>query len=170
MSITFLWYNSLIYIKIFIEKGVKIMETNLNKLSDDLYNLLLLLHKKVINPDETMKNLSMPSSHFKVIFYLKKKGTSSVSDICNSLTISRPNMTPIIDKLISDGMVHRYNDTKDRRIVRVELTNKAHEFVREQEDRMKKILSNKISTLNANDLESLKYNVEEIINILMKIE
>lgn len=169
MSITFLWYNSLIYIKIFIEKGVKIMETNLNKLSDDLYNLLILLHKKIINPDEAMKNLSIPTSHFKVIFYLKKRGTSSVSDICNSLTISRPNMTPIIDKLIFDGMVHRYTDEKDRRVVRVELTPKAHEFVREQEDSMKKILTNKICTLNTNDLESLKYNVEEIIDILMKL-
>lgn len=146
------------------------IETNLNKLSDELYNLLLILHKKVINPDETMKNFSMPPSHFKVILYLKRKGTSSVSDIGKSLTISRPNMTPIIDKLISDGMVHRYNDTNDRRIIRVELTDKAHEFVKEQEDTMKKILTNKISTLNPNDLESLKYNVEEIINILMKIE
>lgn len=147
------------------------MSTNqLNKLSGNLYNLMLYLHNKILHPHEAMKNLPIPPSHVKVIIYLAHTGTSSISEIAKNLSISKPNMTPIIDKLINEGMINRYNDPNDRRVLRIELTDKAYQFIKKQEEVIKNNLAKKISSLNSEDLEALSEHVMEITDIILKIE
>lgn len=147
------------------------MSTNqLNKLSGDLYNLMIYLHNKIFHPNDTMKNLCIPPSHVKVIIYLKRRGTSSISEISKNLAISRPNMTPIIDKLINEDMINRYNDPNDRRVLRVELTDKAYKFIKEQEEAIKNNLVKKIASLTTEDLKALDEHVTGITEIILKIE
>lgn len=142
----------------------------LNKLSGDLYDLMLCLHNKVFHPHAAMKNACIPPSHMKVIIYLARMGTSSISEVAKNLIISKPNMTPIIDKLISEGMINRYPDPNDRRVLRIELTDKANEFIKKQEQAIKNNLAEKISSLNSEDLEALGKHVTGITEIISKIE
>lgn len=147
------------------------MDNNqLNKLSGDLYNLMLYLHNKIFHPNDIAKNLPIPHSHFRVIIYLARMGTSSISEVAKKLAISKPNMTPIIDKLINEGMVNRYNDENDRRILRIELTDKAYGFIKEQEEIMKINLAKRISSLTDEDLKSLGEHVVGITKIISKLE
>ena len=119
------------------------MSTNqLHKLSGDLYNLTLNLHNKILHPNEVIKNLPIPPSHIKVIIYLARKGTSSISETAKNSNV-KPNMTPIIDKLITEGLINRYNDPNDRRILRIELTDKGYEFIKKQEEMIKNNLAKK---------------------------
>ncbi|EJO5346940.1 MarR family transcriptional regulator [Clostridium botulinum] len=144
-------------------------DTELNNISKDLYDLLLNLHKKLLNPDELMKNFSIPPSHIKVILYIKHNGSCSISKIAKDLLISKPNMTPIIDKLISENLAKRYPDSKDRRIIRIELTQKGIEFIKDMENLVKDVLTEKLTTLNSSDLDYLKEHIIGIKNILLKI-
>jgi len=143
---------------------------DLGNLSKDLYNLSFYLHSKIFNPNEIMKNISIPPSHFKTIMYLKHKGSSSISETGKHLAISKPNMTPIIDKLIDENMINRYNDPNDRRIIRIELTDKAHKFLKNQEEIIKSNLAKKISSLDEKDLESLNDNIKNITQIILKVK
>lgn len=143
---------------------------DINKLSGDLYNLMLHLHNKFFNPSEMTKNLPMPHSHMKVIIYLARHGTCSISETAKNLTISKPNMTPIIDKLIAEGMINRYNDPNDRRVLRIELTDKAYKFIKIQEGIIKDNLAKKISSLDSKDLEVLNTHVRGITDIILKVD
>ncbi|MCR1934155.1 MarR family winged helix-turn-helix transcriptional regulator [Clostridium tepidum] len=142
----------------------------LNEISQDLYDLLLNLHKKLLNPDELKRNFPLPPSHGKVIIYLKHNGNSSISKIAKDLLISKPNMTPIIDKLISENMVIRYTDPKDRRIIRVELTEKGTAFIKDQENLIKSSLTEKISNLPIDDLKYLSDHIVHLNDIILKIK
>ncbi|EOR19930.1 MULTISPECIES: MarR family transcriptional regulator [Clostridium] len=136
------------------------------EISDNLFNLMIQFHNKLMNPNEMTKRVSIPPSHMKVIFYLSRKKFMSVSDVAKCLDISKPNMTPIIDKLISEGYVYRYTNPDDRRKLNIELTEKAYEFLKERENAMKSILLEKISSLddeNLNKLNSLVKDLNEII-------
>ena len=105
-------------------------EKNLTKISEDFFVLMMLLHKKVVKLEDFMKSMAMPPSHVKVVFYLAHNGPSSVSSIARDLCISKPNMTPIIDKLLECGYVTRYEDPKDRRVIRIEVTEKARKSLK----------------------------------------
>jgi len=142
---------------------------NLTKISDDLFTLILQFHKKVIKPEEFVKSLPVPPSHVKVICYLSHAGSSSVSEIAKDLSISRPNMTPIIDKLIEDGYVIRYEDPNDRRVLRIEITDKSRELFEFRKQLAKRLLEEKMSTLTQEDLESLGSIVKQFSNIIDKL-
>ncbi|NFV11854.1 MarR family transcriptional regulator [Clostridium sporogenes] len=141
----------------------------LDEISQDLYDLLLKLNKKLLNPDELKRNFPLPPSHVKVIIYLKHNGNCSISKIAKDLLISKPNMTPIIDKLISENMVTRYTDSRDRRIIRVELTEKGTYFIKTQEKLIKALLAEKISNLPVDDLKYLSDHIVHIKDIILKI-
>ncbi|WP_409069941.1 MarR family winged helix-turn-helix transcriptional regulator [Clostridium sp. FAM 1755] len=141
----------------------------LDEISQDLYDLLLKLNKKLLNPDELKRNFPLPPSHVKVIIYLKHNGNCSISKIAKDLLISKPNMTPIIDKLISENMVTRYTDSRDRRIIRVELTEKGTIFIKDQEKLIKALLAEKISSLPIDDLKYLSDHIVHIKDIILKI-
>jgi len=144
-------------------------EKNLTKLSEDFFLLMMVLHKKIIKLEDFMKNTVVPPSHVKVVFYLAQNGPSSVSSIARDLCISKPNMTPIIDKLLECGYVNRYEDPKDRRVIRIEITEKAHEVFKIKKDLMKSFLKEKLSVLPDEDLISLSGAISEFKRVMAKI-
>ncbi|MGL5256911.1 MAG: MarR family winged helix-turn-helix transcriptional regulator [Proteocatella sp.] len=144
-------------------------EKNIKNLSEQFFQLIMQLHKKVLKPEEFMKGLPIPPSHAKVIFYLSHKGSTPVSVIAKELLISKPNMTPIIDKLFEEGYVNRYEDSKDRRILRVEVTEKAKDILKLKKELAVKSLISKLSELEDEDIYNLNNNLESICNILKKL-
>lgn len=143
---------------------------NLNGASEELYTLLLCLNRKVFSHDDVIKRLSIPPSHAKVIFHLHHNEESSVSEIAKHLSISKSNMTPIIDKLIQENLVERFNDPNDRRVIRVRVTKKGLNFCAEQKEKAKMQLKEKISSLSSYDLSRIEEITKELNFILSKID
>lgn len=143
---------------------------DLTKVSDELFHLLMQLNSKVFNHDKMVKCSPLPPSHVKVIFYLFNNGSSSISDIASMLAISKPNMTPIIDKLIKEDLVYRKEDPNDRRKIRIDLTEKAHNLALEHKNRLKESLLSKISTLSEEDLFKMSDLVSQLTNIIIKLD
>lgn len=139
-------------------------------LSEEFFKLLMQIHKKIIKPDEFMKGLSIPPSHGKVIFYLAQKGPSSVSNIAKALCISKPNMTPIIDKLLEEGFVTRSEDPNDRRILRIEITQKAMDIFKTKRHLAIASLQATLSTLEEEDQNTLKEILPKFNDIISKLE
>lgn len=142
---------------------------NLNNISDDLYMLLLSLNKRIFNHEELVKGCQLPASHVKALFYLIHNGPRAISQIGNDLSISKPNMTPIIDKLVSEGFINRFQDPNDRRVIRVEPTEVAFKFLKEQEKKIKARLLERISPLSDEDLEELDKCISSLQKLLLKM-
>ena len=143
---------------------------DINNISSDLLELVFLLSARIFNPSQMAKGMPIPHSHMKVIFHLMMSGPCPVSKIANDLIISKPNMTPIIDNLISEGYVNRYNDPNDRRVIMIEVTEKAHAFFNENRLKLKNLLFEKISVLGNDDLEKLRALLPEFSKVIEKIK
>ncbi len=142
----------------------------LNEISNDMFYLLIFLNSRLINRNLMLKGLTVPPSNMKVIFYLIMHGSCPVSKIANDLVISKPNMTPIIDNLLAEGYVNRYDDPNDRRIIIIEPTQKARDFVVQKKRESKELLSEKLSSLSDNDLLFLKDVLPKLAAVMSKIK
>jgi DNA-binding MarR family transcriptional regulator len=144
-----------------------------NEISDAIMLFMGVFNKAVLSPSEMARDLPVGPSHIKTIFYLIRKGSTPISQVAKDLGISKPNMTPIIDKLVSEGYVNRFNDPNDRRIINVEATTKAselHEMHKENlRANMRSAISSKISTLQNEDLIELDESLKKITTILNKL-
>lgn len=156
---------------------------NLFKVADSLINFLWLIQNNILRENDFTKNfhnptdgtegcladLSIPPSHAKVIFYLADSNSSPISQIADKLNISKSNMTPIIDNLINYGLVDRYPDPNDRRILRVELTSKAYDLLDAFRISICNAFVDKISSLSDDEVITLDKCISDLIAILKKL-
>ena len=157
---------------------------NLLKVSESLVEFLWIIQNNMIKMPDIPKaleiaqschskccsDLSIPPSHIRVIFYLVHYNSSPISQIADSLGISKPNMTPIIDNLINCGLVNRYNDPNDRRILRIELTKKAFDLLNDFRIAFCNLFKEKISILSDDDVITLDNSISNLITILKKLK
>ena len=141
---------------------------NLNDLSENLYILLLSLNRHIFNPHTLTKKFNVPHSHIKVLFYLIHHGPTSISKMAKELCISKPNMTPVIDKLVEDGLVTRDYDPNDRRVILIQSTDKALDFLKEGKEYIKEDIREKLSTLYNNDINIISNSLDDLLAIINK--
>ena len=111
--------------------------------------------------------------------FLELKGLSAFIDDTQSYTISElsnlvhlplPNMTSIINRLAKKGIVKRRRDTKDRRVVRVSLTDKGKKMRFEFMKRRVREVENSLGMLSEKDQKALFSALEKATRIFQKIK
>jgi DNA-binding MarR family transcriptional regulator len=157
---------------------------DLPKIADSFLDFLWLTRDNVFNLNDLTKissfcpksikdcieDCSIPPSHVKVILYLTESNSSPISQIAANLGISKSNMTPIIDNLIRYDLVNRYNDPKDRRILRVELTEKAYELFEFIRSSIKNLCIEKLNRLSNEELIILDSSIANLSGIMKKLK
>lgn len=159
-------------------------DENLINLSKDFLHFLWIIKNNMFSEENLIKKFPyniekeldkyiekypMPPSHIKVLYYLHENNKCSVSQIAKSLNISKPNMTPIIDRLIGYELVSRYTDSNDRRILRIELTSKAIKIFECLKDTLVDNVCSHLSHLSDEDLKTLKDSINNISIIVKKL-
>lgn len=84
------------------------------------FDVLPLIRKKLLRMEEAQSDQTLPLSHIQVLSMLRK-GPMSATEISRRLGIAKPNITPMVDRLIADGFVARERSKLDRRVVNIAL-------------------------------------------------
>lgn len=72
--------------------------------------------------------LDLTMQQMKVIMMLEYRGELPVSALADSLNVSLPNMTGIIDRLVQNELVERVPSPHDRRVILLRSTPKSKEI------------------------------------------
>lgn len=97
----------------------------LNELLVDLFNYILLIEEKNLR-DQGVK-LSMTEVH--ILEAIQKSESNMMSAIAKRLMVTQGTLTVSTSKLVKKGYVERVKDEKDKRIVRLTLTDKAESVI-----------------------------------------
>jgi DNA-binding MarR family transcriptional regulator len=100
---------------------------------------------------------------------LKRHGTLSMSDIGKCLSMPKPHITVIVDRLIEEGYVVRQNDSNDRRIINISLTDKGFIDFEDIKQALSETLKSKLVLLNDQELEQLSEASQKMKDILISI-
>ena len=69
-------------------------------------------------------SVHLTMSQLKILFALRLHGAAGGQELAQMMGVSLATMTGIIDRLVASGHVTRGEDPKDRRVRRIELTDK----------------------------------------------
>jgi len=72
--------------------------------------------------------LGIIPSHFHVLKKIQPGETLTLSEVSSRVRMENSNVTSIIDHLAGKGIVERYRDADDRRVVRVRLTSEGRSY------------------------------------------
>ena len=92
-----------------------------------------------------------------------------MSDIGKHLSMPKPHVTVIVDKLIDEGYVERQNDPNDRRIINILLTEKGKEDFEAMKQAISENLKEKLSLLNEEEQQRLSMASQSVKEILLTI-
>lgn len=139
----------------------------IDSIADNLISVHPLLYKSIYKPMKHQSSIT-PGGMF-VLGSLKRNGTLSMSDIGKCLSMPKPHITVIVDKLIEEGYVERQSDPKDRRVVNIMLTEKGLADFESIKLAISENLKVKLSLLNDEELEILSVASQQVKEILISI-
>jgi len=137
---------------------------------DSVVENLISIHpllSKAFNRSMRSKTNLNPGSLF-VLGVLSRNGILSMSEIGCKLSMPKPHITGLVDKLVAEDLVERLYDPKDRRIVNVHITEKGISDFNAIKLEISKELRIKLQKLDVETLETLAMASKQVKDILIK--
>ena len=141
--------------------------------SESLIRLKFLVSTQFLKPMREIERErnEFPPGYMHVLGWLRSKEVPvSMTDLAGDSCISKPNLTTMVDRLCADGLVERSADVNDRRIVNVALTKKGMDFLHRHKAEAARFIEGRLSLLDDLELERLKHALDDLSDILDRIE
>lgn len=151
-------------------KGGTFLENNSRKISDiyfDLFEIMMTYNHKLWRTAA----LPLPLNHFAVMYYLfeKEDTFATVTELANHLSISKQQMSPIIDKLVKKEFIKKSCLSKDRRYSQISLSEKGRNFLKEHQKSQRLIFMKNTTDLSNSDTEKFDESVKIVKKMMAKI-
>ncbi|MDR3651653.1 MAG: MarR family transcriptional regulator [Paludibacter sp.] len=140
---------------------------SIDSVIENLISIHPLLTKSFSKSIRSKTNLN-PGSLY-VLGVLSVYDMLSMSEIGCKLSMPKPHVTSLIDKLIMEKMVERLFDPKDRRIINVRITNKGKDDFNTIKLEISQEIRQKLEKLDADKIELLSISSQHVKEILMEI-
>ncbi|WP_028399574.1 MarR family winged helix-turn-helix transcriptional regulator [Ectobacillus panaciterrae] len=134
-----------------------------------LLSLVPLFYRKFMLPGDAVIHKNIPQSHTQILLLLHDAGTLTVSEIGSRLAISRPNMTPLLNKLIEEDFIKRHYSKKDRRVILISLTDEGEVFIKQYKQFILDKLRENLDALSEEELKQLSSSLETLQAIVAKV-
>lgn len=136
------------------------------ELIDHIFQFMPVMHKKIF------KNIKHNNSiqKMRLVDIISDEDGKPMKCYANKLMISKPNMTKLVNKLIEEDLVERRSDEKDRRLIKLYVTEVGKEYVRVQREEVKKKLANVVDVLSQEDKDKLIQSLSDAQDILNKLK
>ena len=141
----------------------------IDKVAQNMFHALPLLKKRLLHMDLVQAEHGIPLSHVQVLAMLQDSGTMSVSEISRRLGIAKPNITPLVDRLLEAGLVDRQRDQNDRRVVNIVILNAGSEKLAAIRKTIAGQVQQQVEKLSVSEFKELSDALESITRILSEI-
>jgi|WetSurMetagenome_2_1015567.scaffolds.fasta_scaffold941583_1 DNA-binding MarR family transcriptional regulator len=90
------------------------------------------------------------------------KGGLTMNELSKAVSLEISTMTRMVDQLVEKGLVQRENDAKDRRVVRVALTEAGRKLRKRLEDALQSFYSNSLENIQVEKRENIISQLQQI--------
>ncbi|BFH15102.1 MarR family transcriptional regulator [Paenibacillus melissococcoides] len=109
-----------------------------------------------------VKELGLTIAQYSLLNVIERQGPGKVSMLAEQLGVTSSAVTVMIDRLVDSGLVDRFPDKSDRRVVLVSITEAGLQLLRQAQDRSRRTLTAYLSLLEEDDLEQLVHLSEKL--------
>ena len=141
-------------------------ESIVDRITENLFAALPIFRKRLLHIDVIQREYNIPLSHVQVLALLQDHGSLTVSEISRRLGIAKPNITPLVDRLIETGMVERRRNETDHRRVNITIRPLGAEKLAQIRAKMLELVGDWARRLSAADLTTLNESLANVTRIL----
>jgi DNA-binding MarR family transcriptional regulator len=134
-------------------------------LAADLYALVMHLHKDC-NPDllEAVGTLELSLTQIKLLHHLDAPGSElTLKQGAEAVHVSLPAASRLVEDLVSRGFIERHEDSEDRRMKRIQLTDHGRKVIARLNEARLIGLERFVGTLNASERRALTQLLSKLL-------
>ena len=113
-----------------------------------------------------MKEKGVPLTMYEVhlLENVSKIENNTIGNIADAMLVTKGTLSVNASRLIKKGYLTKYVDKDDRRVVRVEITDKARDILKIHDEFHENLIDRALEDLNLSDNEVLNKSFESILN------
>jgi DNA-binding MarR family transcriptional regulator len=138
----------------------------LDAVINDAYRAMHLLRHELVGRSER----NLVHHHLAILSILAQTDGMSSTDIATKLSLTKPQITQFIARLVDEHAVTRASDSKDRRRVLISITPTGHVILSKYLAVVRDSMRKKLGKLNAADIENLSRALRSINSLADKLE
>jgi DNA-binding MarR family transcriptional regulator len=116
-----------------------------------------------------LKEEEVSLAQYYTLHLIKADSCVRMRDIRDNLCVSAPYATSIIDKLVKNGFIERYRGKDDRRVVRVQLTEKGKILMRDLNSKKAQFYTKLLKDMNRRDKKTMSDGLSLLVSSLSRI-
>lgn len=132
-------------------------------------NFFTEFFNRVIKDSGKIDGFDFSISQFKAMAAFREDREYRMSELSKHASVTMPTMTEMVDKLEQDGLAERIRDLRDRRVIKVRLTEKGKRLRRQFMDKRRNELKNILSALSREDREELRNALARAYGVLQRV-
>lgn len=131
-----------------------------------LNNALLRVARAVLLRNDASAPLAdMPLAQIRCLNAVAKKEGRKMQDLANELDIKLPAMSQIVDRLVRRAMIERRADPRDRRVVRIHLTEEARQLLAQTQQVREQRLAQAVARLDTDIVDRLIDDLTQLAEV-----
>jgi DNA-binding MarR family transcriptional regulator len=133
----------------------------INKTAEDILTAYWLLGTLFRKEDIDYSDSELTRSHYELLYLLLGNNTAwgkvtlTMSEIAKALSLSKPYVTALVDRLIAKEFITRSADHADRRIIKITMTGKGLQETLKNQRSVQNSIALKIAKLSKEELQQL---------------
>ncbi len=144
--------------------------SHLENVADDFFALLSDMRDGFMRPLEQKRRCQLGHVQHFAVSVLCRKGSLSMSALAQEMQISKQQLTPLVYKLINQGLLTKKKDPADRRVVRIEITEQGRNMFRELFAEIKQDFVARLKILPDEEIDELGRALKRIREVLGDME
>ena len=104
-----------------------------------------------------------------LIYLLKNKNQNTARDVVDKINITKSHVSKSVESLVSKGIITRYQDKEDKKIIHLEILNKDSDIIKDIEQNNIEINIKILEGIPEEDIEVFKKCLKLIIENIYKM-
>ena len=121
----------------------------IDRLIDSTYDFGRLMRQQMIGQMKAVDGANL--LHIHTLFLISETKGMTMKQLAQSLHISSPSATSLVNRLVRTGWVARMQDAHNRKLVRLKLTALGMQMLRKQHEKRRRVLRHIFSLLTVSE-------------------
>ncbi len=140
------------------------MKIDAEKIMRSIFDLVLTF-SKMLNFNNEVENLRAIELY--VLLYVAQKGSQKMSELAQAFSMTKSNITFLVDSLEQKGFVSRSRSDEDRRVIMIELTQKGQQIYKQILSDFSKLIDKVTSWIPPEDLAIMAEGFERLSRLFL---
>lgn len=137
---------------------------------ETLFSQLFLSIAQIFHEGVNLKDLDITGLNLMILMTVYKKPGITMSELARTAGISRAQLSRMIAKLETEGLIQRVHNEENRRVVNVQRTKKGDVLVQKQIQIGIDFVQSRLAKLDTVDQAAFLAHLKEIHRLLHKVE